>query len=64
MYSRPSPCLPTTHFGDLPGVLITPHVAGRGPYLEDRRTKLFIDNCIRFNEGSPLANVVDKARWF
>ena len=57
--------LPTSHpLWDLPGVLITPHVAGRGPYLEDRRTKLFIDNCIRFNEGSPLVNVVDKAQWF
>ena len=41
---------------DIPGVLITPHVAGRGPYLEDRRTQLFIDNCIRFNEGRPLVN--------
>ena len=47
-----------------PGVLITPHVAGIGPYLGDRRTELFIDNCIRFNEGRPLTNVVDKARWF
>ena len=47
-----------------PGVLITPHVAAIGPYLGDRRTELFIDNCIRFNEGRPLTNVVDKARWF
>ena len=47
-----------------PGVLITPHVAGTGPYLDDRRTELFIDNCIRFNEGRPLRNVVDKGNWF
>jgi phosphoglycerate dehydrogenase-like enzyme len=47
-----------------PGVIITPHVAGRGPYTDDRRTELFIDNCVRFNEGRPLRNVVDKARWF
>ena len=47
-----------------PGVLITPHVAGVGPYLDDRRTDLFVDNCKRFNEGRPLRNVVDKANWF
>ena len=47
-----------------PGVFITPHVAGDGPYLQERRTELFIDNCVRFNEGRPLRNVVDKARWF
>ena len=47
-----------------PGVLITPHVASAGPYLDERRTKVFFDNCVRFNEGRPLRNVVDKARWF
>lgn len=47
-----------------PGVLITPHVAGVGPYLDDRRTELIIDNCVRFNEGRSLRNVVDKTRWF
>ena len=46
------------------GVLITPHVAGDGPYLDDRRTELFVDNCKRFNDGQPLRNVVDKANWF
>ena len=48
----------------MPGVIITPHVAGEGPYLEERRAELFIDNCIRFNEGRPLRNVVDKTQWF
>lgn len=47
-----------------PGMLITPHVAGEGPYLDDRREELFLDNCVRFNEGRTLRNVVDKARWF
>ena len=45
-------------------VIITPHVAGAGPHLDDRRTELFIDNCVRFNEGRELRNVVDKANWF
>ena len=57
--------LPPDHpLWSMPGVLITPHVAGRGPYLEDRRTELFLKNCQRFNEGRPLENVVDKAHWF
>lgn len=47
-----------------PGVIITPHVAGLGPYLDERRTELFIDNCVRFSEGRPLRNVVDKKLWF
>ena len=57
--------LPADHpLWTAPGVLITPHVAGRGPFLDDRRTELFIDNCVRFNEGRRLRNIVDKARWF
>ena len=47
-----------------PGVLITPHVAAKGPYLNERRAEVFFDNCVRFNEGRPLRNVVDKALWF
>ena len=45
-------------------VIITPHVAAEGPYLEDRRTDIFITNCIKFNKGQELINVVDKAQWF
>jgi phosphoglycerate dehydrogenase-like enzyme len=47
-----------------PGMLVTPHVAADGPYLDERREELFLDNCARFVEGRPLRNVVDKARWF
>jgi phosphoglycerate dehydrogenase-like enzyme len=57
--------LSSTHpLWSMPGVLITPHVAGDGPYLQERRTELFVDNCVRFNEGRQLRNVVDKANWF
>ena len=45
-------------------MIITPHVAGAGPHLDDRRTELFVDNCVRFNEGRTLRNVVDKTNWF
>jgi phosphoglycerate dehydrogenase-like enzyme len=48
----------------LPGVLITPHTAGHGPYLDERRYDIILDNCRRFLAGQPLRNLVDKARWF
>ena len=48
----------------MPGVLITPHTAGFGPYLDERRFEILLDNCRRFVAGEPLRNVVDKATWF
>ncbi len=57
--------LPHDHpLWDAPGMIVTPHVAASGPYLDDRRTEILLDNCVRFNEGRPLRNVVDKAHWF
>jgi len=57
--------LPADHpLWTLPGVLLTPHTAGFGPYLDDRRLDILLDNCKRFVAGQPLRNVVDKARWF
>ena len=47
-----------------PNVLITPHTAGFGPYLDDRRLDILLDNCRRFAAGEPLRNIVDKAVWF
>jgi phosphoglycerate dehydrogenase-like enzyme len=57
--------LPAAHpLWTIPGVLITPHTAGYGPYLDDRRFEILLDNSRRFLAGQPLRNVVDKARWF
>ncbi len=58
--------LPTGHpLWDAPNMVITPHVAAAsGPNLDERRTELFLDNCVRFDEGRPLRNVVDKEKWF
>ncbi|MCI0441100.1 MAG: D-2-hydroxyacid dehydrogenase [Chloroflexi bacterium] len=59
--------LPSSHpLWTMPNVIITPHIAAHGPEreLDDRRTELFIENCVRFNEGKELNNVVDKANWF
>ena len=47
-----------------PNVLLTPHTAGFGPYLDDRRFEIILDNARRFAEGRDLRNVVDKANWF
>jgi phosphoglycerate dehydrogenase-like enzyme len=57
--------LPADHkLWTLPGVLLTPHTAGYGPYLNERRYDIILDNCRRFIAGQPLRNLVDKARWF
>jgi phosphoglycerate dehydrogenase-like enzyme len=57
--------LPADHpLWTMPGVLITPHTAGFGPYLDERRFEILLDNCRRFTAGQPLRNVVDKSTWF
>jgi phosphoglycerate dehydrogenase-like enzyme len=57
--------LPAEHpLWTMPNVLLTPHMAGYGPYLDDRRYQIMIDNCRAFLAGKPLRNVVDKASWF
>ena len=57
--------LPADHpLWTMPNVLITPHTAGFGPYLDERRFEIILDNCRAFEAGQPLRNVVDKANWF
>ena len=57
--------LPADHpLWTTPGVLITPHTAGFGPYLDERRFAILLENCRHFAAGEPLRNVVDKRRWF
>ena len=57
--------LPADHpLWSLPNVLLTPHMAGYGPYLNDRRLQIIVDNVRAFAAGKPLRNVVDKANWF
>src|SRR5271170_8338932 len=57
--------LPAGHkLWTLPGVLITPHTAGHGPYLDERRYQILLDNCRAMLAGSAFRNVVDKANWF
>ncbi|MBV9553982.1 MAG: D-2-hydroxyacid dehydrogenase, partial [Alphaproteobacteria bacterium] len=57
--------LPPSHkLWTTPNVLLTPHTAGHGPYLDDRRLEVLLDNARRFAAGRPLRNLVDKSRWF
>ena len=57
--------LPPEHpLWTMPNVLLTPHMAGHGPYLNDRRYDIMAENCRRFAAGRPLMNEVDKASWF
>jgi len=57
--------LPADHpLWTIPNVLMTPHTAGHGPYLDERRLEVLLDNARRFVAGQPLRNVVDKRHWF
>ena len=57
--------LPTDHpLWEAPNLLMTPHSAGFGPYLDDRRRDVLVENAKRFAAGEPLINVVNKALWF
>jgi phosphoglycerate dehydrogenase-like enzyme len=57
--------LPKDHvLWTMPNVLLTPHTAGFGPHLNERRYQIILDNCRAMVRGKPLRNVVDKANWF
>jgi phosphoglycerate dehydrogenase-like enzyme len=57
--------LPRDHpLWTMPNVLLTPHMAGHGPYLNDRRYEIMEDNCRAFAAGREMRNVVNKATWF
>jgi len=57
--------LPAEHpLWGMPNVLLTPHMAGYGPHLNERRFQIIQENCVAFAEGRALRNVVDKRSWF
>ncbi|MSO90872.1 MAG: D-2-hydroxyacid dehydrogenase [Acetobacteraceae bacterium] len=57
--------LPEDHLlWTMPNVLLTPHMAGHGKYLNERRYQILEDNCRAMAKGGPLRNIVDKASWF
>jgi phosphoglycerate dehydrogenase-like enzyme len=57
--------LPASHpLWDMENVVITPHVAGVGPHIGERRHQVLFENLRRFLADEPLLNVVDKSKWF
>lgn len=58
------PLPPDSPLWTLPGVLVTPHVAGFRPDHWDAVTSLFADNLRRFDAGQTLLNVVDKREGY
>lgn len=58
--------LPSDHpLWTMENVIITPHVAVAGAEnIPERRYELLKENAIRFIEGKPLKNVVDKEKWY
>ena len=57
--------LPAEHpLWTMPGVLMTPHMAGYGPHLNERRYGILHDNAAALLAGGTLRNVVDKANWY
>lgn len=57
--------LPAEHpLWGMPNTILTPHMAGYGPYLNERRYEIVRDNCRAFAAGRDLRNVVNKAMWF
>ena len=59
--------LPKNHkLWNLPGVIITPHVAllDTDGIITNRRYEIIQKNIILFNEGKELHNIVDKEKWY
>lgn len=58
--------LPSDHkLWGLPNVLMTPHVAVKDAgNIDERRFDVLIGNARRFMAGEPLANAVDKGKWY
>jgi phosphoglycerate dehydrogenase-like enzyme len=55
------PLPPASPLWSLPGVIVTPHVAGNFPGYMDRIVPAFCENLRRYLAGQPLVNVVDPA---
>jgi len=49
---------------EMDNVIITPHIAGNSPELDERTHRMFEDNLRRYLGGQPLLNVVDKDLWY
>jgi phosphoglycerate dehydrogenase-like enzyme len=56
---------PRRELMELPQVVLTPHISGRGdPHGREPTRRLFADNLRRYLDGRPLLNQVDRARGY
>jgi len=61
----PEPLPPESRLWEMPGVIITPHVAGQSARRIDNMTNMFCENLRRFQAGEPLINyLADKRLGF
>ena len=60
------PLPPDNPLWSMSNVLITPHMAAKPDsyHVPERRTRIIVENCKRFEAGEPLINVVDKSERF
>lgn len=58
------PPAPDDPLWETPNLVITPHMAGASPQKERRCVEIFRDNVVRYVNGEPLNNIVDKVRGF
>lgn len=57
--------LPAEHpLWTMPGVIMTPHVAGVSPRIAERHLAVLLENVGRFVRGEELQNLVDKRQWY
>lgn len=49
---------------DAPRLILTPHLAGASAPKERRVVEIFKENLIRYQNGDPLLNVVDKSKGY
>jgi phosphoglycerate dehydrogenase-like enzyme len=57
--------LPAGHpLWTLDNVIITPHIAGRSDKDRERMVNTISQNILRFVQGKPLINVVDKRKGY
>jgi phosphoglycerate dehydrogenase-like enzyme len=56
---------PRREFLELPQILLTPHLSGRGDAtMREPVQRLFAENLRRYLDGQPLLNVVDRERGY
>ena len=58
------PLPPDSPLWEAPRLILTPHLAGASAPKERRVIEIFRENLIRFQNGDPMLNVVDKAKGY